>query len=226
MNKAKEREAFEAWFAGWHDPNVGLIEAQVERAAAWDAWQARAAAGPHSAAAAQPVAALRQAEAALSDIGDADREPGDDVAWCERRAAEPLPVIRAALALPVELFDGHAVYRALTKQAQIRTSHENVSDTLDALARVMRRTVAPEPGNTEGRSGGRTNDARASGDRSPSPDTAGVDRRHGQETQEIRALPAPNVAPPAAPEPATCERCGGAGTVSTAAPEHQRTPLV
>jgi hypothetical protein len=44
--------------------------------------------------------ALKLAEAALSDIGDADREPGDDVAWCERRAAEPLPIVRSALKEP------------------------------------------------------------------------------------------------------------------------------
>lgn len=42
--------------------------------------------------------ALKLAEAGLADIGDADREPGDDLAWCERRAAEPLPIIRAAIA--------------------------------------------------------------------------------------------------------------------------------
>ena len=41
--------------------------------------------------------ALRFAEAALADIGDADREPGDDVEWCERRAAQALPTVRAAL---------------------------------------------------------------------------------------------------------------------------------
>lgn len=40
---------------------------------------------------------LAYAEAALADIGDADREPGDDLAWCERRAAEALPRVRAAL---------------------------------------------------------------------------------------------------------------------------------
>ena len=45
-------------------------------------------------------AALKAAEAALSDIGDADREPGDDVAWCEKRAALALPQVRAALAPP------------------------------------------------------------------------------------------------------------------------------
>lgn len=40
---------------------------------------------------------LKFAEAALADIGDAEREPGDDLAWCERRAAKALPRIRAAL---------------------------------------------------------------------------------------------------------------------------------
>ena len=43
--------------------------------------------------------AMTKAEAALADIGDADREPGDDVAWCERRAAQALPAIRAALSV-------------------------------------------------------------------------------------------------------------------------------
>ena len=43
------------------------------------------------------VGALEIAEAALADIGDADREPGDDVAWCEARAAEALPEVRAVL---------------------------------------------------------------------------------------------------------------------------------
>lgn len=41
--------------------------------------------------------ALRIAEAALADIGDADREPGDDVAWCERRARLGLKVVRDTL---------------------------------------------------------------------------------------------------------------------------------
>ncbi len=43
-------------------------------------------------------AALVSAEAALADIGDAQREPGDDMAWCERRAAEALPTVREAIA--------------------------------------------------------------------------------------------------------------------------------
>ena len=40
---------------------------------------------------------LQTAQAALSDIGDSDREPGDDLEWCERRAAQALPAVRAAL---------------------------------------------------------------------------------------------------------------------------------
>lgn len=43
------------------------------------------------------IEALHEAEAALSDIGDADREPTDDVEWCEERAAEALPQVRDAL---------------------------------------------------------------------------------------------------------------------------------
>lgn len=36
------------------------------------------------------------------------------------------------------IFDGYTVYCALDNAAAKRTSYENVSDTLDALARVMR----------------------------------------------------------------------------------------
>ena len=43
------------------------------------------------------VDALHKAEAALSDIGDAEHEPGDDVQWCEDRAAIALPITRSAL---------------------------------------------------------------------------------------------------------------------------------
>jgi hypothetical protein len=45
-------------------------------------------------------ATLGIAEAALADIGDADREPGDDLAWCEQRAAQALPAVRAFLSTP------------------------------------------------------------------------------------------------------------------------------
>jgi hypothetical protein len=43
------------------------------------------------------IRALELAEAALADIGDAEREPGDDLAWAEARAAQDLPRIRAVL---------------------------------------------------------------------------------------------------------------------------------
>lgn len=43
------------------------------------------------------VEALQTAEAALADIGDADREDGDDLEWAEGRAAQALPVVRHAL---------------------------------------------------------------------------------------------------------------------------------
>ena len=45
------------------------------------------------------ITALEIAECALSDIGDAEREPGDDVAWCEARAAEAIPSVRNAIYL-------------------------------------------------------------------------------------------------------------------------------
>ena len=48
-------------------------------------------------AAQQALEALVIAEAGLADIGDADREPGDDVAWCEARAAQALPETRSAI---------------------------------------------------------------------------------------------------------------------------------
>lgn len=43
-------------------------------------------------------AQLKIAESALSDIGDAEREDGDDLKWCERRAAKAIPSTREALA--------------------------------------------------------------------------------------------------------------------------------
>lgn len=45
----------------------------------------------------QLLDALAYAEAALGDIGDAEREPGDDLAWCENRAAQALPRVRELL---------------------------------------------------------------------------------------------------------------------------------
>ena len=45
----------------------------------------------------QALEALITAEAGLADIGDADREPGDDLAWCEARAAQALSAPRSAI---------------------------------------------------------------------------------------------------------------------------------
>lgn len=45
----------------------------------------------------QLLDALSYAECALGDIGDADREPGDDLEWCEGRAEAALPRIRELL---------------------------------------------------------------------------------------------------------------------------------
>ena len=43
------------------------------------------------------LSALAYAEAALADIGDSEREEGDDLQWCEERAAQDLPRIRDLL---------------------------------------------------------------------------------------------------------------------------------
>jgi hypothetical protein len=59
------------------------------------------------------IRALELAEAALADIGDADREPGDDIAWAEHRAAEDLPRVRHAL----ETWREHATPPAATREA-------------------------------------------------------------------------------------------------------------
>jgi hypothetical protein len=48
---------------------------------------------------------LKSIEAALSDIGDADREPEDDVAWLENRAAVVIPTARKLLTEIQRLID-------------------------------------------------------------------------------------------------------------------------
>jgi hypothetical protein len=59
------------------------------------------------------IRALVWSEAALADIGDAEREPGDDLAWAERRAAEELPRIRRVL----QTWRNHATPPAATREA-------------------------------------------------------------------------------------------------------------
>lgn len=41
--------------------------------------------------------------------------------------------------LPDQIFDGYAVYRELDDRAKMRTSPENVSDVIDALARLIKK---------------------------------------------------------------------------------------
>ena len=81
--------------------NYGLEKTPHELHALWSSW------APPGAVLALKAAVLElerlrdtlaYAEAALADIGDADREPGDDLAWCEARAAEALPRVREHLA--------------------------------------------------------------------------------------------------------------------------------
>lgn len=52
--------------------------------------------------------------------------------------AAALSFEQATRPLPEAIFDGAAVFAALTPAARRRTSAENVSDVLDALAKVMR----------------------------------------------------------------------------------------
>jgi hypothetical protein len=59
------------------------------------------------------IRALQVAEEALADIGDAERESGDDLAWAERRAAQELPRIRHAL----RTWRDHATPPAATREA-------------------------------------------------------------------------------------------------------------
>ena len=55
-----------------------------------------------------------------------------------RRALCTAPEPRAEHMLPDLLFDGYAVMDGLSDQARGRTSWENVSDTLDAIVKLLR----------------------------------------------------------------------------------------
>lgn len=66
--------------------------------------------------------------------------PVQVAAWNTRRQADA-----AVPEIPAELFDGFAVYKALSKKAMQRTGAENVSDVLDALVALMKRANNPAP---------------------------------------------------------------------------------
>ncbi len=96
---AELADELEDWIEGYliNDPadeHTAAAQAMVDRARTLLAASEVVEAGGDS----DVIRALVKAEAALADIGDAEREPGDDLAWCERRAAETLPVVREALA--------------------------------------------------------------------------------------------------------------------------------
>ena len=90
-----DRLTFNEWFTSLEKGRQAVL-----RDDKWMLADAAFQAGRASQAAPAPsalVKALRTAEAALSDIGDAEREEGDDLAWCEGRAAKALPLIRPVL---------------------------------------------------------------------------------------------------------------------------------
>ena len=73
------------------------------------------------------VEALQIAADALRNLGCAvDADEAEEVIAAHREA------------VPDVLFDGYAVFKALTQDARRRTSLENVSDVLDAVVRLMR----------------------------------------------------------------------------------------
>jgi hypothetical protein len=102
------------------------------------------------------IRALEMAEAALSDIGDADREPGDDIAWAERRAAQDLPRIRHAL----QMWRDHATPPAATREAGPLPQTGAVSERLlgvavdgvpcDFIRTLLRPAYEPGDGSADG----------------------------------------------------------------------------
>jgi hypothetical protein len=63
---------------------------------------------------------------------------------CPKQVSQPAAVsagYRPVETYPVVLFDGYAVYQAMTDEAKARTSPENVSDVLDAVADLIRQDL-------------------------------------------------------------------------------------
>jgi hypothetical protein len=68
---------------------------------------------------------------------------GDNPFTVIQALRHPIPAAAAKLLetrdeIPHVLFDGYAVYSALSEQAKTRTGHENVADTLDAVVCILR----------------------------------------------------------------------------------------
>ena len=64
--------------------------------------------------------------------------------YYEKTPGYCIPLYTSAPTIPAELFDGFAVYQAISEKAKARTSPENVSDVLDAVVRLLR-AAAPKP---------------------------------------------------------------------------------
>ena len=57
-----------------------------------------------------------------------------------RRSGEYNETAGYSRELPEQLFDGFAVYQELDDKAKMRTSPENVSDVLDAVVRLIKKS--------------------------------------------------------------------------------------
>ena len=93
------------------------------------------------------IRALELAEAGLSDIGDADREPGDDLAWAEARAAQDLPRIRRTL----NTWRDHSALDqpepvAPTDEELLELMPEEMRDDLAELSRIAAQHHGLKPG--------------------------------------------------------------------------------
>lgn len=135
-----------------HDRIAGALQ---EEASGWKALSIVAANGKdelrHKLEAAQArVAELEKQEPVGEVEYDNDclwRVNGDPDTWCKLGDGAKLyaaPVAQAGQ-VPDVLFDGFAVYQALSDKAKGRTTSHHVSDTLDAVVKLMR-AAAPAQG--------------------------------------------------------------------------------
>jgi hypothetical protein len=81
----------------------------------------------------------------LKEVQEAEGDYGIGLAMtkAEKFLADSMQTSAAKLLetrdeIPHVLFDGYAVYSALSEQAKTRTGHENVADTLDAVVCILR----------------------------------------------------------------------------------------
>ena len=80
---------------------------------------------------------VRGSREAKEDFNDMPED--NAIIWADDRIAELEAEVERLRSLP---YDGYAVYKALTDSAQKRTSPENVSDVLDAIALLTKSGTA------------------------------------------------------------------------------------